>query len=118
MSETIEAKHTPGDWKSFPVYPMEVTKDGTLTVHRELGLSGYGVSSVFRDDQNRRCTVVIGKAELTRGRESEAEANARLIAAAPEMLVLLQKIANYHFDKAFQKAAATVVAKALGQDAR
>ena len=84
--------------------------------------AGNGEGSIFSDNGRTRLeiggTTLYSIAQITRGwNESEDEANARLIAAAPEMLAALQSLAHpMASDEDLQNALA-VIAKAKGGDA-
>lgn len=68
---TAETKHTPGPWGAEPM------EDGCSVAYRINDASGYEVA-------------------VTSGRDSDGEeaANARLIAAAPDMLAALCSLCN------------------------
>lgn len=98
----MSAGHTPGPW------PMAYTGDGKRIVIGEglvEGPNGYEVAEVYSDD----CPPEI------------AEANARLIAAAPEMLeALYQYVSDLRYPPTGDsiqrriKRAEAVIAKATG----
>jgi hypothetical protein len=69
----MEAKHTQGPWKMFV----------------PCGEGDYGIIS---DNVNAGGNFYV--ATIPNGRHAEAEANARLIAAAPNMLEALEQIAS------------------------
>lgn len=75
------AKHTPGPWF---VYPHHLDR---FTIGDYNG--GSGPCRVVADCAPRAC--ITGAGDLTKG-EAESEANARLIAAAPEMLEILREV--------------------------
>jgi hypothetical protein len=76
---------TPGMWKSCAIHRMSGGQ-GDLVIHHEEPPAHYGIHAIFMDDQGRRCTVIVGQAFITRGREGEAPINADLFAAAPDLL--------------------------------
>ena len=84
--------------------------------------AGNGEGSIFSDNGRTRLeiggTTLYSIAQITRGwNESEDEANARLIAAAPEVLAALQSLTHpMASDEDLQNALA-VIAKAKGGDA-
>lgn len=71
----METKHTKGEWKLF--YPTE-NDPNAFTIG---DADGFCLASVYGADGNV-------------GEINEAEANAKLIAAAPKMLTALQKVAD------------------------
>ena len=84
--------------------------------------AGNGEGSIFSDNGRTRLeiggTTLYSIAQITRGwNEAEDEANARLIAAAPEMLEALQSLTHpMASDEDLQNALA-VIAKAKGGNA-
>jgi hypothetical protein len=70
------SKHTPGPWRV-----EAVDAEGTLVYHRVMS-AGYRVAGVY---------TIRGGRGLSR---EESDANAHLIAAAPEMLAALEGILN------------------------
>jgi hypothetical protein len=84
--------------------------------------AGNGEGSIFADNGRTRLeiggTTLYPIAQIGRGwNEVEDEANARLIAAAPEMLAALQSLTHpMASDEDLQNALA-VIAKAEGRDA-
>jgi hypothetical protein len=84
--------------------------------------AGNGDGSIFADDGRTRLeiggTTLYPIAKMGRGwNEAEDEANARLIAAAPEMLEALQSLTHpMASDEDLQNALA-VIAKAEGREA-
>jgi hypothetical protein len=84
--------------------------------------AGNGEGSIFADNGRTRLemggTTLYPIAQIGRGwNEAEDEANARLIAAAPEMLEALQSLTHpMASDEDLQNALA-VIAKAKGGDA-
>jgi hypothetical protein len=90
-------KHTPGPW------PYTRTGDGKrITIGAGLveGPNGYEVAEVYSDD----CDA------------AEAEANARLIAAAPDLLAALQWVMSAHGEQLHDALAAAneAIARATG----
>jgi hypothetical protein len=83
--------------------------------------AGNGEGSIFADDGRTRLeiggTTLYSIAQITRGwSEAEDEANARLIAAAPEMLAALQSLTHpMASDQDLQNALA-VISKVKGGD--
>lgn len=76
---TQQTKHTPGPWFTFD--------DGS----RIIGVAHYIEESPYND--GRDTTIIFcDEQERTPSAEMEFEANARLIAAAPELLVALKFI--------------------------
>ena len=69
-------KHTPGPWAV-----QDIKSDGTM-VYRRICVGNTSVGSV-------------GAYKLPKGREAEAEANARLIAAAPELLEAFKRARSF-----------------------
>jgi hypothetical protein len=86
--------HTPGPWKD------EITEEGELLVRMD-----------------KRHSVYIGDIEDTC---RECHANARLVAAAPELLEALQAFVDYHAtdyeDIPEMEQARRIIAKAKGED--
>jgi hypothetical protein len=84
--------------------------------------AGNGEGSIFSDNGRTRLeiggTTLYSIAQITRGwNEVEDEANARLIAAAPDLLAALQSLAHpMASDQDLQNALA-VISKAKGGDA-
>jgi hypothetical protein len=70
---TETAQHTPGPWR------------------HEQGAFGLYISALWQDDVRKRIRVADMPAEEM---DPETEANARLIAAAPELLEALRRFAN------------------------
>jgi hypothetical protein len=60
--------------------------DGTLVVHLEQPIERVAIRRFYRDNEGQRCTQFVGEVYITAGHESETDANARLISAAPELL--------------------------------
>jgi hypothetical protein len=73
-------KHTPGPWKA--------RKAGELTVEGSATKFPNHVVYEYKDNLGRRCTAFVAHCDSA---TLENEANARLIAAAPELLTELQK---------------------------
>lgn len=72
----MEGKHTPGPWRVCSEYPRIIKKD-----YRAIGSdAGFLIASTMGHDKSAFYAS-----------EQEADANARLIAAAPEMYSLLAK---------------------------
>jgi hypothetical protein len=84
--------------------------------------AGNGEGSIFADNGRTRLeiggTTLYSIAQITRGwNEAEDEANARLIAAAPEMLAALQSLTHpMASDQDLQNALA-IIAKVKGGEA-
>lgn len=91
MSDTL--KHTPGPW-----FVEETPAAGIRVVHGDQDSEG------FRDDVIIRGTIS----------DKQALANARLIAAAPEMLDALKHIAKYGKRCDVRWIAQTAIKKAEG----
>lgn len=88
--------HTPGPWTTLRGFPTRVVP----AAHANLALGG----SVYAADDRSNFATIIASATYDdwsgpefshRIRRPEAEANARLIAAAPEMLAALKRAAEY-----------------------
>ena len=89
------SKHTPGPWAIYVNAPSDI-------VIRKMSKDGYELCSIAR--------------------VSSGYANARLIAAAPELLEALQKIAGNTYDEWTNGAEAgriarAAIAKATGEEA-
>ena len=79
------AQHTPGPW----------TYEGDHT-HRQFNIRMLGHLIGTRDEAKHICTVNNLPSHVLANRDAgAAEANARLIAAAPDMLEALRAIATY-----------------------
>ena len=91
--ENKQGQHTPGPWRS-----------------RELGSEGARIFPDYGDIRERGKTIAD-----VRGRDTLTDfANARLIAAAPELLALIRSYATtYPLDEYHDKATAAI-AKATG----
>lgn len=76
-----QTKHTPGPWKAIPEVLFH---DGQHIAGRmpKVIREGVFIASVSRHDGAR----------IKRGRCPEAEANARLIAASPDLLAALERL--------------------------
>lgn len=70
----MDAKHTPGPWKASP------SGDGYLITRNDVFVVGHSLGAV-RPSQAAD--------------EDACEANARLIAAAPDMLAALRRVADF-----------------------
>jgi hypothetical protein len=84
--------------------------------------AGNGEGSIFSDNGRTRLeiggTTLYSIAQITRGwNEAEDEANARLIAAAPEMLEALQRLTHPMASDDDLQNALAVIAKVKGGDA-
>jgi hypothetical protein len=79
----MEAKHTPGPWK--------FRKAGGMIMGDSKTDWPAHVVYQYRDEQGRHCTAFVAVCEST---TLPNEANALLIAAAPDMLEALDKIRN------------------------
>ena len=77
----METKHTKGKWHYKP-NSLTGVDEGYYILSSETWLSGSWVSTV-------------NSASLINGSESEVLANAKLIAAAPELLETMQHIVEY-----------------------
>ncbi len=97
----MSAPHTPGPWKHEPV-PHQHGFGGTT----------FHIISLTHDGIDTRSVAFTGG--------SEAKANARLIAAAPEMLALLQRFERFSAGTGFVyplgslQELRTLIAKATG----
>jgi hypothetical protein len=84
--------------------------------------AGNGEGSIFSDSGRTRLeiggTTLYSIAQITRGwNEAEDEANARLIAAAPEMLAALQSLTHPMASDEDLQYALAIIAKVKGGDA-
>lgn len=84
MSETSETRHMPGPW-TFEVPPPDAYTDPDLQLDEDVA---YWIA------ETRVAGEVLGHVNKTaRGQE---EANARLFAAAPELLAALRALVDFH----------------------
>lgn len=88
MSET---KFTPGPWLSQSVQP-HVAAEGIVTVDMDAAPACWTVWRRYRDFKGRRVHRPICEVHIVGQEWSEAEANAHLIAAAPELYEALALI--------------------------
>lgn len=98
MSEI--AKHTPGHWEARP-WPRE---EGKFQI--------WGSHPGSKGSTFRAWVASVRAGELS---DETNEANARLIAAAPELLAALWKIAGDTYDDNAEKIARAAIAKAEGR---
>jgi hypothetical protein len=84
------AKHTPGPWNQAPYSPTDVVANGDTMV----AMAREGLNGIERD---------------------KAIANARLIAAAPDLLDALERIAELSYDSEATRVAREAIAKARGE---
>ena len=105
------SKHTPGPWTFGPPWMLD---------------QGYGMWIVSCNSPDRhRCNVLIQGVAVNHLPAAEAEANAHLIAAAPELMDALEGIANatassdgfdpFKAAERFQAIARAALAKAKGE---
>lgn len=78
-------RHTPPPWTVQPVHPYEI-EDGTVIVDWDAEPQLWAIWHRYRDEQNRRVSQPIADVGLISTRRDECQANAHLIAAAPELL--------------------------------
>ena len=94
----MSAQHTPGPWRS----------SGSLTIYIEARLGDGWIQEV--------CSV--GPTEADKGYGEQQQANARLIAAAPDLLEALQAVLANSLDSKgladAHKQARAAIAKATG----
>ncbi len=77
---------TPGPWTLTEIHPSEMV-DGTLVVHADRPVERIAISRRYTDASARQCIQFVGEAYFAAGHpESEMDANARLMAAAPDLL--------------------------------
>ena len=92
MSTTKNACHTQGPWSCHGVKPYSMTDDG-IQIHLEKPYRCWAVEQIVNMPDGGRITTII--AEVVRCgdmSDDEMAANARLIAAAPEMLEMLKAV--------------------------
>lgn len=103
-----QAQYTPGPW----TYESDHT-------HRQFNIRMLGHLIGTRDEAKHICTINNLPSHVLANRDpSIAEANARLIAAAPDLLEALEDLVNSfekHRPKAYWDAARTAIAKAKGK---
>jgi len=108
--------HTPGPWS---------TREYNGQLNGRIASADTTIRRVFIDDQGRRTTQFIAECNtLLPGGVPELAANARLIAAAPEMYDALQmvlaimcdkKICGHFLPEEIREAIAPAIAKATGR---
>jgi hypothetical protein len=105
MSET---KHTPGPWvyNLYPYGDEEVEKRRSLGIEPVRMLTNEGQAPIMGgpEDDSRRIALVDCQVEYKRGKAhltecAEREANARLIAAAPDLLAVCARFEAYMLRK-------------------
>lgn len=105
------AKHTPGPWVVLP----EESGRGYIRVRGGRLGARYKIANV--------CAPIYDGSELAQREDSESRANARLIAAAPDLLSALQVVVEQwtaqferrgHLAPPWCKQARTAIAKATG----
>ena len=84
--------HTPGPWTHRPIKPHSI-KNSIVEIDGGAPPERWVVWRVYRDEQGRRCHRPVGEAFLVGSEWAEGEANANLIAAAPEMLPFVERAA-------------------------
>lgn len=105
----MSAKHTPGPW----TYESDHT-------HRQFNIRMLGHLIGTRDEAKHICTVNNLPPHVLANRDqSTAEANARLIAAAPDLLAALQELLALHIahHNAIEHAAARKLIRRATGDA-
>ena len=125
MSET---KHTPGPWEAlFPESRrhnegVDVTYFQVLTQKTKAQLRAEGRDHYNRHHEDVANVSIVSNQFWWDMTDDEAKANARLIAAAPELLEALEEImkqtdqrSNYLIDHVYLIAAAAI-AKAKGEE--
>jgi hypothetical protein len=101
----VSAQHTPGPWRTDPDFARDVqSADGKIAIY-----------SPFQCGDDR-----IKELRLFAPLRSEAEANARLIAAAPDLLAALRALTDWVedqacFDDDLVNAARAAIASATGE---
>lgn len=99
----MNTKHTPGPWRQSTVNPCSVNKGG--------GKTAIGITTTHGTDDQNYTEFFPSK--------DEAEANARLIAAAPELLGALETLTEQAERAGWNgmsvHAARAAIAKATGE---
>ena len=122
----MESKHTPGPWSIHPYMKdnsiVVDNDDGTFRTCHEytIGVGEMIIGSVESSSDGGRAYPRVDS-------RAEAEANAHLITAAPELLLLVQSYRealedgpeNMSFDSAMalEESASRIIAKATGEGA-
>lgn len=87
------SKHTPGPWRSYPCnlekYSQVITAKGAMVQVAITGLNHHDQVAMTKEVYGDRTTYAPGE---------ETMANARLIAAAPELLALAERVARLNPD--------------------
>lgn len=100
--------HTPGPWGVF-AQPINGAGDAVLELVEQVQATNPISSHIYLIDAGGKCAAVTGCGPTS-------EANARLIAAAPELLEALQYLVSLGGGDCLEPARAAI-AKATGADA-